>query len=314
MVTTKHFGLDTDSTFANDTDYTIPSTKAVKTALGNKQNTNTAVTHTASTAAGSVTQPVYVAADGTATATTYSLAKSVPADAIFTDTTYSAFTGADGTTAGAAGLVPAPAATDNTKFLKGDGTWTAVSTTLAQTGSTIQPIYIDSNGAPQATTYSLEKSVPSDAVFTDTTYSAFVGAGSSTDGAAGLVKKPVAGDNVKYLKGDGTWASIAYTELTNVPSSFAPAAHTHVTQDVTALTGYTIASTAASIAATDTLNEALGKLQKSIDGKQAAGSYVPTTRTINNKALSSDITLSAADVSALPSSTTIPTVTFKTWS
>ena len=33
-------------------------------------------------------------------------------------------------------------------------------------------------------------------------------------------------------------------------------------------------------------------------------SYVPTTRTVNGKALSSDITLSASDVSALPSSTT----------
>lgn len=40
-----------------------------------------------------------------------------------TDTTYSDFTGANGTTAGTHGLVPAPAATDNTKFLKGDGTW-----------------------------------------------------------------------------------------------------------------------------------------------------------------------------------------------
>ena len=38
----------------------------------------------------------------------------------------SAFTGADGTNAGAAGLVPAPAATDNTKYLKGDGTWETI--------------------------------------------------------------------------------------------------------------------------------------------------------------------------------------------
>lgn len=37
--------------------------------------------------------------------------------------------------------------------------------------------------------------------------------------------------------------------------------------------------------------------------------YVPTTRTINGKALSSDIILSASDVNALPSSTIIPTVT-----
>ena len=40
-----------------------------------------------------------------------------------TDTTYSNFTGTDGTTAGAAGLVPAPATTDAGKFLKADGTW-----------------------------------------------------------------------------------------------------------------------------------------------------------------------------------------------
>lgn len=37
--------------------------------------------------------------------------------------TSSTFTGADGSSAGASGLVTAPAATDNTKFLKGDGTW-----------------------------------------------------------------------------------------------------------------------------------------------------------------------------------------------
>lgn len=39
------------------------------------------------------------------------------------DTTYNVMTGANGTAAGASGLVPAPAATDNVKFLRGDGTW-----------------------------------------------------------------------------------------------------------------------------------------------------------------------------------------------
>lgn len=39
------------------------------------------------------------------------------------DTTYSAFTGTDGQTAGTSGLVPAPATTDADKFLKSDGTW-----------------------------------------------------------------------------------------------------------------------------------------------------------------------------------------------
>lgn len=40
-----------------------------------------------------------------------------------TDTTYSNFVGTDGTAAGTAGLVPAPATTDAGKFLKADGTW-----------------------------------------------------------------------------------------------------------------------------------------------------------------------------------------------
>lgn len=42
------------------------------------------------------------------------------------DTTYNAFTGTDGTSAGTSGLVPAPATTDEDKFLKADGTWATV--------------------------------------------------------------------------------------------------------------------------------------------------------------------------------------------
>lgn len=51
---------------------------------------------------------------------------------------------------------------------------------------------------------------------------------------------------------------------------YSPTGHTHVTSDVTALTGYTKASTAAEIAATDSLNVALGKLQKTLDTKAAS--------------------------------------------
>lgn len=48
-----------------------------------------------------------------------------------TDTTYSNFTGTDGQTAGAAGLVPAPATTDVGKFLKADGTWDTAGSVIA---------------------------------------------------------------------------------------------------------------------------------------------------------------------------------------
>lgn len=54
-----------------------------------------------------------------------------------TDTTYADFTGTDGTAAGTAGLVPAPATTDAGKFLKADGTWdTAGGANIVQTTGT----------------------------------------------------------------------------------------------------------------------------------------------------------------------------------
>lgn len=49
---------------------------------------------------------------------------------------------------------------------------------------------------------------------TDTTYSAFTGATSSVAGAAGLVPAPAAGDDTKYLSGDGTWKTINSSSVT----------------------------------------------------------------------------------------------------
>ena len=43
---------------------------------------------------------------------------------------------------------------------------------------------------------------------TDTTYTHFTGATSSADGVQGLVPGPLAGDQDKFLKGDGTWAAV----------------------------------------------------------------------------------------------------------
>lgn len=44
---------------------------------------------------------------------------------------------------------------------------------------------------------------------TDTTYTHFTGATASTDGVQGLVPGPLAGDEAKFLKADGTWGGIA---------------------------------------------------------------------------------------------------------
>lgn len=43
---------------------------------------------------------------------------------------------------------------------------------------------------------------------TDTTYTHFTGATASTDGVQGLVPGPLAGDEAKFLKADGTWGDI----------------------------------------------------------------------------------------------------------
>lgn len=54
-----------------------------------------------------------------------------------TDTTYSDFVGTDGTTAGTAGLVPAPAIADAGTFLKADGTWAMPAGTVYTGGTRI---------------------------------------------------------------------------------------------------------------------------------------------------------------------------------
>lgn len=56
------------------------------------QSTATAVTHTQTTAVGNTITPVYIASNGAATALSYTIAKSVPSDANFSNTTYSAGT------------------------------------------------------------------------------------------------------------------------------------------------------------------------------------------------------------------------------
>lgn len=87
-------------------------------------------------------------------------------------------------------------------------------------GSTTQPVYFDkTSGLPVAIGYTIEKSVPSDAVFTDTTYDDFVGSGNNH--AHGLVPDPgsEAGTS-KYLCENGSWAVPpgTYSHPTHTPA------------------------------------------------------------------------------------------------
>lgn len=77
--------------------------------------------------AGSATKPVYISG-GKPVPCTHSLGKDVPSNAVFTDHTYAKMTAATASAAGKEGLVPAPAAGAQDKFLRGDGTWQAVAT------------------------------------------------------------------------------------------------------------------------------------------------------------------------------------------
>lgn len=83
-----------------------------------------------------------------------------------TNTTYTNMGAASASAAGKAGLVPAPAAGAQAKYLRGDGTW---------------------------------QTPP------NTTYSNMGGATSSAAGSAGLVPAPAAGKQTSFLRGDGTW-------------------------------------------------------------------------------------------------------------
>lgn len=94
----------------------------------------------------------------------------------------------------------------------GGSATSAVKLDTSTAGSATQPVYF-SGGKPIACTYTLGKSVPSNAVFTDTTYSTFVKSGSGAK--AGLVPAPsTTAGTTKYLREDGTWATPPDTNTT----------------------------------------------------------------------------------------------------
>lgn len=103
------------------------------------------------TDAGSATQPVYIK-DGVPKATTYTLAKSVPASAVFTDT-WKALVGSSTSTAGTAGYAPAPAKGASNRYLRCDGAWVVppntVNTVVIKQGSALQTA-IDISSRKQA--------------------------------------------------------------------------------------------------------------------------------------------------------------------
>ena len=66
--------------------------------------------------------------------------------------------------------------------------------------------------------------------------------------------------------------AVAWGSVTGKPSSFTPSSHNQASNTITAMTGYSKPSTTSAIAATDSLNAAVGKLEKALDGKASTGS------------------------------------------
>jgi hypothetical protein len=77
--------------------------------------------------------------------------------------------------------------------------------------------------------------------------------------------------------------TLTWGNITDKPSTFTPSDHTHATNKITALTGYTKATAVAALATTDSLNAALGKLEFKADlGKTAYDWYKSVTGTDND--------------------------------
>ena len=120
---------------------------------------------------------------------------------------YDDFTGATSITGGASGLVPAPSIGDEDKFLRGDGTWATVSSdeySLPTANATQKGGVIIGDGL------AMDGDTLSVTISGGVSYADFTGATSSvTGGTNGLVPAPNGGDQTKFLRGDGTWATPA---------------------------------------------------------------------------------------------------------
>ena len=90
----------------------------------------------------------------------------------------------------------------------------------------------------------------------------------------------------------GTKAEKSYvdSELAKKANS----SHSHNASQVTAMTGYAKPTATSAIATTDTLNAAIGKLEKALDGKQAAGSYAAASHNHDTAYLGKTATAAAA--------------------
>lgn len=110
-------------------------------------------------------------------------------------------------------------ATKSVKYATSAGSASSAAALTSNAGSSTQPVYF-SGGKPIACSYTLGKSVPADALFTDHTYGNMKGATSSAAGSAGLVPAPNIGEQLKFLRADGAWVIPTNTTYSVGTSSY----------------------------------------------------------------------------------------------
>lgn len=108
---------------------------------------------------------------------------------------------------GSEGLVPAPAAGDNDKFLKGDGTWAVPINTWESNTSSRAGYVANPAGAASKVWKTDASGNPGWRDEEKATYSNMVGASASAAGKAGLVPAPAAGHQNYLLQGNGYWVA-----------------------------------------------------------------------------------------------------------
>lgn len=85
--------------------------------------------------------------------------------------------------------------------------------------------------------------------------------------------------------------SVAWDNVSGKPSSFTPASHNQASSTINALTGYSKPSSTGALSTSDTLNSALGKLEKALDDKLSSSGNASTATSAGKWTTARTITL-----------------------
>lgn len=157
-----------------------------------------------------------------------------------------AMTGATASVAGKSGLVPAPASGKQGQYLRGDGTWASIPTASSSTlgGIKVGTNLSISNGVLSATDTKAWEDITGKPTF------ATVATSGSYNDLSDKPTIPTVPTNISAFNND---------------SGYVTAQHNQASNTINAMTGYSKPSTTSAITASDSLNTAIGKLEKALE-------------------------------------------------